>query len=64
MKVSLDRESCTGHAQCNAVAPEVYELDDHGYCAIDVLDVPPDLERMARKGAQACPERAITVIES
>ncbi|HVV08232.1 ferredoxin [Amycolatopsis sp.] len=63
MKVSLNREACTGHARCYAVAPDVYELDDDGYCALDVVEVQPAMEPQARRGAQACPEGAITVIE-
>ncbi|MFJ8816451.1 ferredoxin [Amycolatopsis thermoflava] len=65
MKISVNREACTGHAQCNAVAPEAaYDLDDDGYCAIDVVDVEPGLGEQARQGAGACPERAITVTGS
>ena len=61
MKVSIDRNRCQGHARCWETAPGVYELDDLGYCCIDTIDVPPLLEDDARRGAIACPERAITV---
>jgi ferredoxin len=36
-------------------------LDDVGYCAVDGREVPEDLRGAARKGALACPERAITL---
>lgn len=61
MRVAVEPARCTGHAQCNAVAPEVYDLDDGGYCVINSAEVPPELEEQARKGAAACPEMAITV---
>lgn len=61
MKVTVDTAKCTGHARCNAVAPEVYELDDLGYCNITATEVAPEHESAARDGAAACPERAITV---
>lgn len=61
MKVTLDRAACSGHARCFAVAPEVYEIDDEGFNAIDEADVPPDLESSARDGAEACPEHAIII---
>lgn len=61
MKVRVDQAKCSGHAQCNATAPDVYEIDDMGYCAISELTVPDGLEAEAEKGASACPERAITV---
>lgn len=61
MKVSVDGSLCQGHARCWAEAPEVYELDDLGYCCIGTADIPPALEADARRGAAACPERAITI---
>jgi ferredoxin len=61
MKITVDRDKCTGHARCQATAPDVYQLDDLGYCAITELTVPTGLEQQAQAGAGACPERAITV---
>jgi ferredoxin len=61
MKVEVNTALCTGHARCAATAPDVYELDDSGFCAITVLTVAPELEQSAVRGAEACPERAITV---
>jgi ferredoxin len=64
MRVEFDTERCQGHAQCAANGPDVYILDDEGYCAIpSVLDVPGGLEGQASTGAAACPEQALTVIE-
>ncbi|MDH3060927.1 ferredoxin, partial [Gordonia alkanivorans] len=34
MKIVVDRDTCQGHGRCAVYAPEVYELDDEGYCAI------------------------------
>lgn len=61
MKVFVDTFKCSGHARCNIAAPDVYELDDLGYCAITELEVPEGLEAAAQAGADACPERAITI---
>ena len=61
MKIAVDPKLCSGHAQCNAHAPDVYELDDSGYCLIREAEVPPALEDQARAGASACPEGAITI---
>jgi ferredoxin len=63
VKIVVDSGLCSGHARCNAVAPELYELDSNGYCSIGELDVPAALEHQAREGAAACPERAISIIE-
>ena len=63
MKIRNDKARCVGHARCAAVAPDIYELDDDGYIAVEEIDVPPGKEDIARRGARACPERVITVIE-
>jgi ferredoxin len=61
MKVTIDTAKCVGHARCNALAPDVYALDDDGYALPFDGEIPVELEAQARDGADACPERAITV---
>ena len=63
MKIRVDAERCQGHARCLAEGPDVYVLDDEGYNSTDVDHVPPHLEEQARRGALACPEMALTIIE-
>ena len=64
MKVQIDKDMCSGHARCNAAAPDVFPLDDLGYVAIDgTLDIPAGMEKQARNGVAACPERALTLLE-
>jgi ferredoxin len=62
MKVTVDRSLCSGHARCHATSPEVFDIDDIGYVVVDdTTVVPAGLEAAAREGANACPERAITI---
>jgi ferredoxin len=61
VKVRVDPSKCEGHALCNGYAPQLFTLDDDGYSDIDVTVVPAGMEDAARRGALACPERAITV---
>ena len=62
MKSRAIQEKCAGHARCAAVAPTIYQLDDDGYIAIGELTVAPEDEALARRGARACPERAIEIL--
>ena len=62
MKVRAIEGKCAGHARCAVVAPNIYELDDDGYIAIGEKEIAPEDEELARRGARACPERAIEVI--
>lgn len=59
MKIRIDRGVCAGHALCAAKAPEVFRLDEEGYCCSDGEVVPARLHAQARLGAQHCPEAAI-----
>lgn len=61
MRVEVNPNICEGHGQCNAVAPQVYDLDEGGYCLIRNSEVPLELAPAAEAGATACPVHAITV---
>jgi ferredoxin len=63
MKIQVDRKICAGHALCAAKAPEVYTLDEDGFCNSDGAPVRAELAEQARLGATYCPEGAITLIE-
>jgi ferredoxin len=63
MKIRINKASCVGNARCAAVAPDLFPLDDEGYIAVEEIDVPSDMEELARRGAKACPERIIVIEE-
>ena len=63
MRVVVDRPKCSAHGRCYAVASDFYDVDDDGYNLLTDVEVPADLEKSARRGADSCPERAITIIE-
>ena len=64
MKIRIEKAACVGNARCHAVAAELYALDDDGYIATEGFDVPEGQEGSARRGARACPERIIHVLEN
>ena len=63
MKLRIDKKNCVGNARCAAISEELFPLDDDGYIAVEEVDVPPGMEDLARRGARACPERIIEVID-
>jgi|GEM_PF-225370 len=63
MKIRVDTESCSGQARCAAVAGDVYELDDVGYNATSEKAVGEGALASACRGALACPEGAITIVD-
>ena len=51
--------ACTGHGACAELLPELIELDEWGYPIVDNGELPPSLERDARKAIAACPALAL-----
>jgi len=63
MKIRIDKSACVGNARCAAVSELLFPLDEEGYISVTEVDVPPGMETLARRGARACPERVIEIIE-
>ena len=63
MKIRIEKSACVGNARCAAVSAELFPLDGDGYIATSGFDVPKGMETLARRGARACPERVITVVQ-
>ncbi|MGH3970788.1 MAG: ferredoxin [Mycobacterium sp.] len=63
MKVALDKSKCAGHARCNAVAPDLFPIDELGYSTLVSHDVEPGDEHATREGVAACPELALRIDE-
>ena len=64
VRIRAHHALCAGWGNCHRFGREVYPLDDDRKVDVHLLEVPPELAQQARMGAWACPERAITVIES
>jgi ferredoxin len=63
MKIRINKAACVGNARCWAVSEALFPLDDDGYIEVEEVAVPPGMEALARRGARACPERVIEIIE-
>lgn len=63
MKVRLEQSRCVGHAQCYAVDPGLFPIDDSGYSTLEDHEVQPGDEQATRDGVAACPELALTLEE-
>ncbi|WP_099024542.1 ferredoxin [Mycolicibacterium palauense] len=61
MRVRLERNKCAGHAQCHAVDPDLFPIDDGGFSILEPHSVAAGDEHLVRDGAAACPELALIV---
>ena len=63
MKVRLEESRCVGHAQCYAVDPNQFPIDESGYSTLEEHDVRPEDEQVVRDGVASCPEMALIIDE-
>jgi ferredoxin len=59
VKIRLEQSKCVGHAQCYAVDPDLFPIDDSGYSILQAHDVRPEDGQAIRDGVAACPELAL-----
>ncbi|MBU0493632.1 MAG: ferredoxin [Chloroflexi bacterium] len=60
MKITIDLELCTGCGTCEAVCPEVFELDDEGFARV-IAEADCAEAGCCEEAADSCPEEAITI---
>ncbi|CDO31189.1 ferredoxin [Mycolicibacterium porcinum] len=63
MKLRLEQSKCVGHAQCYAVDPDLFPIDDSGYSILEPTEVSAEDEQRVRDGVAACPELALVLEE-
>jgi ketosteroid isomerase-like protein/ferredoxin len=63
VRVRVDRERCLGHGLCEAFAGDIYQITDMGFNEMGEFEVAEGLRGAAKRGASACPERAITLLD-
>jgi ferredoxin len=61
MKVTVDRDLCSGDAVCEELCPEVFAIDDQGIAIVKVDEVPEELGDDVREAAESCPEDCIYI---
>ena len=61
VKVHLEQSKCVGHAQCYAVDPDLFPIDDSGYSTLEAREVDAEDEQAIRDGVAACPELALVL---
>ena len=63
MKVTVDRTLCVGNGLCEAAAPELFAVGDDGEAQVLVGEIPAAEHQRAREAVQACPARALHIID-
>ena len=61
MRVRLEKSKCVGHAQCYAVDPDLFPIDESGYSILEEREVRPEDVQLTRDGVASCPEMALII---
>jgi len=61
MKIKVDFDLCESNALCEAMAPEVFELDDDDFLVIKAEETTEANIADVRRAVAACPRAAITL---
>lgn len=61
MKVKVDFDLCESNALCEALAPEVFEIDDDDYLQLKQEEIGEEQEAAVRQAVAACPRSAISL---
>lgn len=60
MKAKVIRDNCIGCGACQAIAPNIFEIDDEGISIAKVTEVPNDDQEDFKDALESCPTGAIT----
>ena len=63
MKIVVDWDKCTGMGMCEALAPDVFEVDDEGSLILHSETVPGSQQDDVRAAVTSCPTEALTLEE-
>ncbi len=61
MKIKVDFDLCESNALCEAMAPEVFELDDDDFLQLKTEETTPENIANVKRAVAACPRAAISL---
>jgi len=61
--LKVNKDLCIGCGACQAVCPEVFEIEDDGLAAVTVEEIPEDVTEDAIDAKEGCPTNAIEDVE-
>lgn len=63
MKLEVNQDVCIGCGACQAIAPDVFEINDEGLAQAKVEEVPEEVMEDATDAKEGCPVGAIEEVE-
>lgn len=63
MKAKVNKDICIGCGACQAIVPDVFELEDDGLATAKVESISEELKDEVTDAAESCPTGAIEIEE-
>ncbi len=63
LKVNIIKDACIGCGACQAIVPEVFELNDEGFAERKVTKITEEMKNDVLDAVESCPTGAIEVTE-
>ena len=63
MKVKVNKDVCIGCGACQAIVPEVFEIEDDGLAIAKDIEISDDIKEDVIDAVEGCPTGAISKIE-
>ena len=61
MRIKVDFDLCESNALCEAIAPDVFELDDDDYLQLKTDETTDENIERVRRAVASCPRAAISI---
>jgi ferredoxin len=62
-KVNVDFDLCESNAMCEALAPDVFRIDDDDFLQVDDPVVTDENRDRVEQAVAACPKSALSIVE-
>lgn len=62
-RVEVDFDLCESNALCEAMAPDVFEIDDDDFLQVEDPTVTDENRARIERAVAACPRAALSIVE-
>lgn len=63
MKVKVEKDICIGCGACQAIVPEIFEIEDDGLAVAKDIEINDEIKEDVIDAIEGCPTNAINEIE-
>ena len=62
-KIKVDFDACESNAMCEALAPDVFEVDDDDFLQVHTDEVTEENRERVEQAVASCPKSALSIVE-